>query len=109
MRKKIELLKDHANFAADGIDCLLLVVEINAVNDDSPLLISLQVIDAADQRGFARSRWAAQNDFLACADHQINVGQGFEVAVPFLYAFHEKHGRRGAIALLLYVVHSPDA
>src|SRR5207248_9987388 len=55
MRKKIELLKDHANFAADGIDCLLLVVDINAVNDDSPLLISLQVIDAADQRGFARS------------------------------------------------------
>src|SRR4029079_5890645 len=81
---------------------------MNTVNDDPAFLITFEMVDAADKRRLARSRWSAQNDFLARADRQVDVRQGFEVAVPFFYAFHGNHGLRGTVGRSLHV-HSSDA
>ena len=72
MGKQIELLEDHSHLAAHRIDCLLFVVQVNAVDDDPTFLITFQMVDAADERRLARPRWSAQNDFLACADRQVD-------------------------------------
>ena len=68
MMKQIELLKHHPDFTTNGVDRFLLVIEMNTINDDPPFLITLEVVDAADERRLARPRRSAQNDFLACAD-----------------------------------------
>ena len=49
MGKQIELLEDHPHLATHRVDCLLLIIEMNAINDDPTFLITLQMVDAADK------------------------------------------------------------
>ena len=41
MRKQIELLKHHPDFAANSVGCFLRIIEMNTINDDPSLLIAL--------------------------------------------------------------------
>ena len=41
MRKQIELLKHHPDFTTNSVDCFLLIIEMNTINDDPPFLITL--------------------------------------------------------------------
>lgn len=42
------MLKYHANFSSHPFYVADIIVEMNAINDDTPLLMFFQVIDAAD-------------------------------------------------------------
>src|SRR5262249_3212937 len=67
------------------------------------------MVDAADKRRLARSRWSAQDDFLARADREVDIRQGFKLAVPFFHAFHGNHGPRGTVRRSIHGVHGSDA
>jgi hypothetical protein len=51
--EQVEVLEHHADFAADGLDVLEVVGEFGAVDNDLPLLVFFQAVDAADHRGLA--------------------------------------------------------
>ena len=51
-----------------------------------------QAVDAADQGGFARSRWATNDDALALANVQVNVAQHMKLAKPFVDFFEGDDG-----------------
>ena len=80
------MLEHHADLAADLVDLLEVVGELDAVDDDAALLVLLQPVDAADHRRLAGSGRAADHDALAAHDAQIDVAQHVELAVPFVHA-----------------------
>ena len=51
--KQIELLEHHADLAADRVDVLEVVSELDAIDDHPAFLMLLQPVDAADQRRLA--------------------------------------------------------
>ena len=53
MRKQIELLENHAYFAANLGDIAHIVTQRNAVHDNVTFLMFFQPIDAADKRRFS--------------------------------------------------------
>jgi hypothetical protein len=55
VRKQVEVLEHHADFAADLVDLLQVVGQFDAVDDDLALLVLFQPVDAADQRRLARA------------------------------------------------------
>ena len=67
VREQVELLEHHADLAADGLDVLDVVGQLDAVDDDVALLVLLEPVDAADQGRLARARRAADDDLLALA------------------------------------------
>jgi uncharacterized transporter YbjL len=50
MRKQVEVLKAHADFAADLVDLLQIVGQFRTVDDDLAGLVLFQTVDAADHR-----------------------------------------------------------
>jgi hypothetical protein len=66
VREQVEVLEHHADFAADRFDLLEVVGQLHAVDDDAPLLVLFQAVEAADG-GLARARRPAQHDALALA------------------------------------------
>jgi hypothetical protein len=65
MREQVEVLEHHADLAADLVDALEVVGQLDAVDDDLALLVLLEPVDAADQRRLARARRPADHDALA--------------------------------------------
>ncbi len=65
------MLEYHADLAPDRLDVLDVLIQLHAVNHDTPALMGLQMIDAADESGLARSRGAADDNPLALAHVQI--------------------------------------
>jgi hypothetical protein len=59
---------------------------ISAIDDDLTLLMHLQPVDAADQRGFPRTRRAADDNPLASIDSTVDIMQHLEAAIPFRHA-----------------------
>ncbi len=53
MREEVEVLEHHPDFAADLVDLLEVIGELDAVDDDLALLVLFQTVDAADHRGLA--------------------------------------------------------
>jgi hypothetical protein len=86
MRKQVEALEHHADFAADFVDAPQVRTELDAVDDDLAFLEFLQRVDAADQRRFARARRAADHDALALGDIEVDVAQHVKIAVPLVEA-----------------------
>lgn len=86
MREQIEMLKHHADLAADRIDLLEIVGEFDAVDDDLALLVFFQSVDAADHRRFTRTRRPADDDPLTLFDAEVDVFQYVEVAIPLVHA-----------------------
>src|SRR5690606_34967372 len=68
VRKEVEALKHHADLTADGVDRLSLLLQNCTINHDPTFLKRFQVVDAADERGFAGARGTAKHDLLTLAD-----------------------------------------
>ncbi|MGY3410024.1 hypothetical protein ACVWZV_006137 [Bradyrhizobium sp. GM5.1] len=86
MRKQVEALEHHADFAPHRIDVLEVRPELDAVNDDLAFLKLLERVDTADQRRLARAGGAADHDALALLDRKVDVAQHVKLAVPFVQA-----------------------
>jgi hypothetical protein len=84
MRKQVEVLEHHADFAADRFDVLEVVGELDPVDHQRALLMLLQPVDAADHRRLARPRRTADHDLLAFADLEIDVLEHVEIAIPLV-------------------------
>ena len=84
--KQVEALEHHADFGADLVDLAQVVGELRAIDDDLALLMLLEPVDAADQRGFAGAGRTADDDLLALLHHEIDVTQHVKFAVPLVYA-----------------------
>ena len=94
MRKQVEVLEHHADFAAHLVDLLEVVGQLDAVDDDAALLVLLQPVDAADHGRLAGAGRPADHDALAARDAQIDVAQHVEVAVPLVHADRARPRRR---------------
>ena len=65
MGKQVETLKHHANLAANLFELFHIAIYFTPANMNGSLLMVFKLVDAADHRGFTRSRWAADNNTLA--------------------------------------------
>ena len=88
MREQVELLEHHADLAADRLDVFQIRGQLDAGDDDAPLLMLLEAVDAADHRRFAGTGRAAHDDLLAPPDDEVDVLQHMEFAVPFMDGLH---------------------
>ena len=84
VREEVELLEDHADFAAQFAGLADGAGEYFAVYADAAFLVGFQVVDAADEGGFARAGRAADDEALALRDVEVDVFQGVEASVPFV-------------------------
>ena len=91
MRKQVEVLEHHADFAAHQLDVLDIVAQLDLVDDDLAALMLLQPVDTANQRRLAGARRAADDDALAFMDSQVDVLQDMELAIPFMDRVHTDH------------------
>ena len=73
MGKEVELLKDHAHLRADLGDMSTLVVEFDAVYDNSSRLVLFQTVDATDKRRLTRPGRAANHHLLTPPDRQVDI------------------------------------
>jgi hypothetical protein len=95
VRKEVELLEHHADLAADLLDRLDVVGELDAVDLEHALLVLLEAVDAADQRRLAGARRPADDDALALPDMQVDVAQHVEVVpVPLVDLVEGDDGMR---------------
>ena len=85
MGEKIEVLKHHADFAANGVNVFQIVGELRPVHDDLALLVFLEPVDAPDQGRFPRARWPADDNPFAPFNHQVDVLEHVELAEPFVH------------------------
>ncbi len=88
MREQVEVLEHHADFAADRLDLLEVAGQLHAVDDDAPLLVFLQAIEAANGGGLAGAGRPAQHDALTLAHGEVDVLEYMELAEPFVHALH---------------------
>src|ERR1700732_1476544 len=86
MRKQIETLEHHADFAPYLVHPPQIRTQFDAVDDDLAFLKLLERVDAADQRRFARARGTADHDALAFSDIEVDVAQYVKIAVPLVEA-----------------------
>src|SRR5262249_835449 len=83
---QIEALEHHADLGPHLVDLTQVVRQLDAVDDDAALLVRLQTIDAADQRGLPRPRGAADDDLLALGDGEVDIPEDLKGAQPLLDA-----------------------
>src|SRR5579872_912963 len=86
MWKKVEMLEDHADLAADSLDVFYVTIECHAVDYDLPFLMLFEPIDAANQRRFTRTRWATDYDSLTLANRKVDVLEHVDRPKPFVDA-----------------------
>ena len=85
VREQVELLEHHAHPPAHGMNCTLVATEFMASDDEPPLLMALQAVDAANQRRLARTRRPADHDSLTARHRQVDVSQCMKsVAIPLV-------------------------
>ncbi|MCY1367093.1 hypothetical protein D9M69_540090 [compost metagenome] len=75
LREQVELLEDHAGLLADQPLLHLGVVDLEAIDEQLPATDDLQLVDAAQQGGLARTGRADDDHHLAAADLQVDVMQ----------------------------------
>ena len=81
--EEVELLEHHSDLPSDGVDVAQVLGELDPVHHDPPLLVFFEVVDAADEGRFARSRRADHHHHLAVVDGAGHPVQRLEVAEPF--------------------------
>jgi hypothetical protein len=86
VRKEIELLEHHADFAADRLDVLEIGGQFDAGDDDLAALMLFEPIDAADHRRLARPRRPTDDDAFPPTDIEVDVSEDVEIAIPFVDA-----------------------
>ena len=62
--------------AADLLDVAQVPRQLDAVDDDAPLVVRLEAVDAADQRRLAGPRRADDDDDLLLADLEVDAAAG---------------------------------
>src|SRR5262245_53622355 len=90
MREKVESLEDEADLATflgeltvaqmDGPAVDQLLTNQHVVDIDPPRAWLLEVIDAAQQRRFARSARPEDRNLLAARDVEIDAGENLELS-----------------------------
>ena len=70
-----------ADVAADLVDALQILGELDSGDDDPPGLMFLEPVDAADQRRLAGAGRAAQHDAFAFAHFQVDALEYMKSAV----------------------------
>jgi hypothetical protein len=80
------MLKNHANLSAYGSHILGVLIEFNTIDNNASLVMLFQAVDAADQRGLARSRRAAYHHALTTPDAQVHVLQDMQITKPLVHA-----------------------
>ena len=91
VREQLEVLEHHAHARAQFGQVGLRVGDGGAVDHDVALLERFQRVDALDQGGFARTRWAAHHDHFAFFDISAAIGQHLEVAIPLVDVLDRDH------------------
>jgi hypothetical protein len=85
MRKQVEVLEHHADLAANLVDLLQIVGQLDAVDDDLALLVFFQPVDAADHGRLARTGRPGNDDALAAHHLEVDVAQHVEIAIPLVH------------------------
>ena len=99
--EEVEALEDHADRGAlpghlgflqlvEGV-ALLAVADDGAVDGDPPAVDLLQVVDAAQEGGFARAGRAEDHHHLAAAHVQVDALEHLEAAKALVHPFGEDH------------------
>ena len=73
VRKEIKMLKQHPHLPTHIVDIFQVIGQLGTIDDNAPLLMNLQTIDTADQRRFAGSRGAANDDTLSFVNVKIDI------------------------------------
>ena len=90
MGEKVEVLEAHADLAADLVDVLDVVCQLDAIDDDLAALVFLEAVDAANHGRLAGTGRSADNDALAWLDLEVDVLENMKFAIPLVHAddFH---------------------
>ena len=94
VRKQVELLKHEADAGAQRVHVLPRRMHVLAVHQNAAALDFFQPVDGADQRGFARTRRAADHHHFARGDGFVDVHQRVVVAIPFVDVLKFDHAAR---------------
>ena len=95
VRKEFEVLENHADTAAQLGQVRLRVAHGDAIDDDLALLEGFECVDGLDERGFAGTGRAANNDDFALLDLDRAILEDLEVAVPLADVFDFNHCHEG--------------
>jgi hypothetical protein len=82
MREQFEVLEDHADARAQFREVGLAVGQVDAIDDDVPLLDGFERVDGLDERRLSRTRGPANDDDFALADRSRAIGEDLSRAVP---------------------------
>ena len=85
MRKKVEVLKNHADFGSDFFDIFKVIGQFDAIDDNLAALMFFQSIDTANQGRFSGTRWAADNDAFLLTNGQVYSAKHVEFAEPLVH------------------------
>ncbi len=91
MGKQVEVLKHHADLAADLLDVLEIAGELGALDDELAALMLLEAVDATDQGRLTGAGGPAYDDALAFVYGQVDVLQHVKLAEPLVDVDHLDH------------------
>ena len=92
VRKKLKMLKNHANVAAELGQVSLFAGYFCVVHKNLARLHGFKAVHGFDQRGFSRTGRPAYHNNLALVYARATVAQHIEVTVPLGYVFQNDHG-----------------
>jgi len=101
MREEVEALEHHADLAAHGVDVFDFAGQLVAVDDNSPAVVFLQAVDAADHGRLAGPRGAADHDPLFSVDRQIDILERLKISEEFADVLQDDDGRLSAVAQVM--------
>ena len=104
MRKQVEALEDHSDFAANAVDVGKLIPELDTINDDAATVVPFDMIDTANERRFAGPGRSADDDFFSFTDSETDRIQGGERSVS-LHQSLDQDDRRRARSVTLGLQH----
>ncbi len=96
MGEELEILEHHPHALAQLAHVALLVLQIDAVEDDAAAIDRLQHVGAPQQRRFSRAARPDETDDLAAVDLEGDAGERLEGAVALDHVGEGQHRRRRA-------------
>ena len=97
MRKQVEGLEDDPDVPPDAVEMDAVRGDVLAFHDDPSGIDRLEQVDAAQERGLARSRCADEADDLVLGDHEVDPAQDLELAERLVQAL-DAQGLGGHLA-----------
>ncbi len=93
MRKQVELLEHHTDILAHLVDCLDIIGQLGAIDDQMAILVFFEPVDATDQRRFSGAGRPADHDALTARNLQVDIAQHVEIVAIPLVDFVENNDR----------------